>query len=73
MFLSCSSSVPKLGKPKVLMTDVVGVKERKIMPIEIKGRESIKIEDGKHTGKIEKIEQRDVKDYTLIFNEVEIS
>lgn len=36
------------------------------MPIEIKGRESIKIEDGKHTGKIEKIEQRDIKDYTYL-------
>lgn len=45
----------------------------KLMSIEIKGRESIKIEDGKHTGKISKVESRDVKEYTYLDCYVELS
>ena len=45
----------------------VGLKwEGELMPIEIKGRESIRIEDGKHNGKIAKLESRDIKDFTYL-------
>jgi len=40
------------------------------MPIEIKGRESIRIEDGKHTGKIAKVEAREVKDFSCCMHDM---
>jgi len=42
------------------------------MPIEITGRESIKVEDGKHFGKIAKVESRDVKDFTYLDTYIEL-
>ena len=43
------------------------------MAIGLKGRESIRIEEGKHTGKVVKVEQRTNKDFEYIDVHIELS